>query len=306
MKKTGFIFLIILLVLAGCSRKSVQTEETGILTFTDVLGKSVEVEKTERVIAASGSFAQIWLLSGGTLTGTTSDAFNNYSNIPEDTVDVGGVLEPSLETIIALEPDLVILSADMSAHLKLGEQLETLGIKTAFFSVENFSAYLHMLQICTTLTGREDLYQENGLDVETRINSILSQIDGEKQPKILLLRTGAGKVTARNSDSMAGQMLKDMGCINIADSEDSLLDQLSMEVILQEDPDYIFVVNHGSSEEEAQAVLEETLLSNPAWESLTAVKNGHYFTLPKELFHLKPNEKWDEAYAYLWEILFEE
>jgi iron complex transport system substrate-binding protein len=34
------------------------------------------------------------------------------------------------------------------------------------------------------------------------------------------------------------------------------------------------------------------------------VQNGRYTVLPKDLFHYKPNERWGESYAYLYEIIF--
>ena len=40
-----------------------------------------------------------------------------------------------------------------------------------------------------------------------------------------------------------------------------------------------------------------------SWAELSAVKNGHYFVLPKDLFHLKPNDRWGEAYEKIENIL---
>ena len=49
-----------------------------------------------------------------------------------------------------------------------------------------------------------------------------------------------------------------------------------------------------------------TFEENPAWAGLSAVKNGRYVLLPKELFHYKPNVRWGESYACLAEILYPE
>ena len=103
---------------------------------------------------------------------------------------------------------------------------------------------------------------------------------------------------------MAGAMLQDMGCVNIADSDDSLLENLSMEVIIQRDPDYIFVTTMGESDEAALQSVEDTLMSNPAWAQLSAVKNNRYIVLPKDLFHLMPNDRWGESYEMLADILY--
>ena len=99
-------------------------------------------------------------------------------------------------------------------------------------------------------------------------------------------------------------MLANLDCKNIADSEDSLLEQLSIESILLYDPDYILVVLQGSDPTDAQAILETTLLQNPAWASLTAVQEGRYYVMDQNLYNMKPNERWGEAYEKLAYILY--
>lgn len=44
--------------------------------------------------------------------------------------------------------------------------------------------------------------------------------------------------------------------------------------------------------EKAQASLESALLSNPAWGTLRAVKEGRFITLDHKLYNLKPNARW--------------
>jgi iron complex transport system substrate-binding protein len=76
-----------------------------------------------------------------------------------------------------------------------------------------------------------------------------------------------------------------------------------MEVIIQEDPDFIFVITMGDSEKALQN-LKEGIETNPAWKDLSAVKNNRYIVLPKELFHYKPNARWGESYEYVAKILY--
>ena len=54
----------------------------------------------------------------------------------------------------------------------------------------------------------------------------------------------------------------------------------------------------------AKAQLEGAVLSNPAWQQLTAVREGDYYYMDKSLYHLKPNARWGEAYDRLVEILY--
>ena len=51
-------------------------------------------------------------------------------------------------------------------------------------------------------------------------------------------------------------------------------------------------------------MLEKTLFSNPAWQTLTAVREGRVHVMDGSLFNLKPNSRWGEAYEQLAEILY--
>ena len=48
------------------------------------------------------------------------------------------------------------------------------------------------------------------------------------------------------------------------------------------------------------------MLSAPAWNGLSAMRTERYYVLPKDLFHNKPNNRWDESYEYLAKILWPE
>lgn len=76
----------------------------------DDQGREVVVESIERVVTVMGSFAKLWELAGGTLTGVTDDTYTSYG-IDKDVQSVGSYTAPNLESIIALEPTLVIMSA---------------------------------------------------------------------------------------------------------------------------------------------------------------------------------------------------
>jgi iron complex transport system substrate-binding protein len=92
---------------------------------------------------------------------------------------------------------------------------------------------------------------------------------------VLSMVASASAVHAKNSEgNVLGEMLRDMGCVNIADSNEMLLENLSIEYIVQCDPDYIFFVQRGDDEEGMRAYVDELLGSNPAWNSLTAVQEG--------------------------------
>lgn len=274
------------------------------VTFTDDTGRQVTVKKdAKRVGIASGSFAECWILAGGTPVAVTQDAFEERElNLPEDITDLGSLQNPSLETILAADLDFLVLSANLKGHLALAETLDNAGIPYAYVDIETFDDYLKTLKNFTDITGRPDLYQKNGVDVGSEIDKIISSNKRGDEPKILILRTSPSNIKARNSQTMVGGMLKDLGVVNIADTQSALLEDLSLEVIADQNPEYIFIVCQGDAEE-AKANLETLIASNPIWATLDAVKNDRVYYLPKELFHYKPNDRWAQSYEMLAEIL---
>ena len=291
---------------APTSSAGVEQSAQGTCTFTDSLGNTVELEQPpKRVAALLGSYAETWLLAGGEVVAVTQDAYDERGlEHPEDTVNLGANQQPDLEALFAAEPDLVLLTPDLDGQMGLKDSLAAAGIPAAWFKVETFDDYLNMLKICTDLTGRSDLYQKNGLDIQSGIDAAIASVPEGEGPTVLLLRAYSSGVRAKNSDSIAGAMLKDLGAVNIADSNSGLLEDLQMESILAADPEFIFVTTMGASQEAALKSLDEQLHSDPAWQTLTAVKEGRVEVLPKDLFHYKPNARWGESYQMLAELMY--
>ncbi len=291
---------------APTSSAGVEQSAQGTCTFTDSLGNTVELEQPpKRVAALLGSYAETWLLAGGEVVAVTQDAYDERGlELPEDTVNLGANQQPDLEALFAAEPDLVLLTPDLDGQMGLKDSLAAAGIPAAWFKVETFDDYLNMLKICTDLTGRSDLYQKNGLDIQSGIDAAIASVPEGEGPTVLLLRAYSSGVRAKNSDSIAGAMLKDLGAVNIADSNSGLLEDLQMESILAADPEFIFVTTMGASQEAALKSLDELLHSDPAWQTLTAVKEGRVEVLPKDLFHYKPNARWGESYQMLAELMY--
>ena len=216
---------------APTSSAGVEQSAQGTCTFTDSLGNTVELEQPpKRVAALLGSYAETWLLAGGEVVAVTQDAYDERGlELPEDTVNLGANQQPDLEALFAAEPDLVLLTPDLDGQMGLKDSLAAAGIPAAWFKVETFDDYLNMLKICTDLPGRSDLYQKNGLDIQSGIDAAIASVPEGEGPTVLLLRAYSSGVRAKNSDSIAGAMLKDLGAVNIADSNSGLLEDLQME-----------------------------------------------------------------------------
>lgn len=333
MKRCAFLLLAVLLVLSGCSTQSPSSSSTeasapssaidssslesssqeetpsqsstGEVEITDTNGATLSVPENPRVVSLYGSYAEAWLLAGGQVVGVTQDAIDERNlDLPQETSVVGSVKEPNVEEIIALEPDLVILSSDIAAQVDLQDTLETAGLSCAYYRVDTFEDYDFMMQQFCAVTGRDDLYQTNVTQVADQIAQVKdTAASAETHSNVLLIRAFSTGIKAKTDDELAGVILNELGAHNIADDHPSMLEDLSLEEVISADPDYIFVTTMGD-EQKALDYLDSLIAENPAWSELTAVKENHYVVLPKDLFHYKPNNRWGESYEYLAEILY--
>ena len=306
MKIKLLCLLMALSLLCGCGGPAAEMESTGGVTFTDDLGRTVTVNQPKRVACLLGSFAQVWELAGGEVIATADDAWDDLDlDLSENCVNLGNTKELSLELLLSAQPDFILASANTRQNLEWMETLDSAHIPTAYFDVADFDDYLRLLKLCTDITGRSDLYETHGTKVAGHIDSILEKANARgSAPTVLVMRASASMVTVKNSqDNVLGEMLHSLGCVNIADSEDSLLENLSLEKILEADPDFLFFVQRGDDTAGMMAYVENMMKENPAWKQLTAVKEGRLFFMDKNLYNLKPNHRWGEAYAKLEEIL---
>ncbi len=292
----------------GCGN---QTEESkgDVVTFTDALDREIVVERNpKRVAALIGSFADVWQLSGGNLCASADDAWDDFGLDMGDAVKLGTVKKPNAEILLAVRPDFVLASAATAGHLEIKDILESAGITVAYFDVSSFEDYIEMLDVCTDITGRKDLFEKNGIVVQNRIDEIKKEFADENIPpekkRVLFLRVSAGSIRAKSSkDSFFGEMLKEMGCLNIADNDKNLLDKLSIESIVKAEPYHIFAVQMGDDTEAVKKNLTSMIEENPALRELSAVREKRLHFMDKRLFNMKPNARWDEAYEILCEKL---
>ena len=292
---------------AGSALPETEPAEESV-TFTDDLGREVTVPKNpRRVVPLIGSFAHVWSLAGGDIAATANDAWTQFDlGLDESVIDLGTTRNISLELLLSVEPDFIIASPNTDIDVELMPTFEEMGIPAAYFDVNDFPEYLHMLDICTQITGRRDLYESNGLAAQARIDAVVERARSEDtHPTVLYLRASSSSVKAKGGEgTVLGNMLTDLGCVNIADSDNSLLEDLSLERIIADDPELIFIVLQGNDEAAVRETLTAELTGSPAWSGLTAVKEGKLYFMDQKLYNLKPNDRWGEAYEGLARILF--
>lgn len=313
-KKCNLLILVVILLstFTGCKQNTeVKNDDltSNFYTFLDDTNSEVVVSrKPGKTAVLFSSYADIWLNSGGTVNITVEETVDRGLVDREKVELVGKKVgkEINAEALIAAKPDFVILTADYPEHVELAALLRQSNIPVALFKVDDFNGYLNMLKICTDIMDRPDAYETYGLNVKSDIDEIIEKTKIENNKKtILFIRAYSKGAKAKTTDHFVGQMLEELNTDNIATHAKILLEELSIESIAVEDPDYIFVSTMGDNEE-AISYMQKQINDNPVWSSLSAMKNNNYIILPKDLFQYKPNARWAEAYEYITKKLYPE
>ena len=264
----------------------------------------------KKAVALSKSVAEMWLLAGGEISATTDDGLELEG--AKNAVSVGGLTTASLEAIISVNPELVIMTLDIPLHKKIHTSLRDFGIKTYIADVKSFADYEKVMTDFTALTGRRDLYDKNVAQVKKAIEKLLKNAGSPVAAGVAASQSEASPATylflrvssAKNKvlkDHFGNEIFQGFGLKSIV-SDDSPLDEIGIEAIVNADPDYIFVVAQGD-QKRADEAFYKAYKSNPAWSGLTALKNDRVFMLPKELFNYKPNARWAEAYEVVGNLI---
>ena len=308
MKKPLIALILSLLLLCGCTA-GLEAGNVGY-TFTDHTGAEITAPyKPQTVAVLTSSLADLWVTAGGQVDITVGETLERgFAGGNGVLVDDGAGKTVNLELLIASKPDFVLYSSELSGQVACADALRAAGIPAAGFSVETFEDYLALLKICTDILQNEAAYEIYGTQLRGKVDALLAQAQEQPlRPEILFVRAGSSAryTKAKTADNhFACKMLADLGAVNIADAAPVLLDGLSVETVLMEDPDAIFFTAMG--DEAAGAAYMQSLLADPVWQTLTAVQTGRVYQLPKDLFQYKPNARWDEAYAYLIDLLYGE
>lgn len=343
MKKSIFLkiiltVLVVAMIFTGCSKKDNNSQppaeenpsleegaidenkqekssEYGIIinkedvVFTDASGEEVTItKKPERVIVLQNSLLEIWDQAGGKVVGRVEESEDKIVENAMSAEVVGSMGSPSLEKVLSLEPDLVIISGSYTAQREMLPLLTQNNIQVISLVNELIEDYYKTVRLFTAITEREDLYEHHVNDIQKKVDEIIAKAPTDKDYKAVIIFATAKNTTVRDSSSMVGEMLKDLNVENISDSVEVGVDTrtFSLEKILQEDPDFIFVQTMGSDLEKITERLKADAFDNPAWASLTAVKEDRYIVLPKDLYLYKPNDRYPEAYEGLAKMIYPE
>ncbi len=213
-----------------------------------------ESKYPDRVISLSPSITEIIyaLDAWEKVVGVTM-----YSDFPPEVKDiqnVGGWVNPNLEIIIQLQPDLVIMLTDQDKIF--GDKLRSLGLST--LSVDSNPSIAHINESIITI-GKALGKQDESIDIKEQIESEVAEIKkilNKQKPKTVLCVIGRNPGTLEDiyvvgNTSYINELITLSGGINVIEKKKTAL-KISKEAIFSLDPDIIIEINHDKTDKEKE------------------------------------------------------
>jgi iron complex transport system substrate-binding protein len=271
--------LVTALLLAPLSPASAATTATKYpLTISSGGYSTTIAKKPTRIISLSPSATESLFEIGA---GKQVLAVDSYSNFPKSApITDLSAFEPNVEAIIALKPDLVVLSVDAMKSMVVKEALEKLKIPVLMEKApETLAQAYKEIEVLGAVTDHTSEAKKVTFKMAALIKSIINRT--KKTVKITFFHELDNTLYSVTSDTFIGKVYKDFGLVNIADKAagaDSYgYPQLSAEYLLKADPDVIFLADAEYGESAA------TVKARAGWSGITAVTKKNVFALPNDI-----------------------
>lgn len=296
-------------VAVGCGGGSKETTvdtSKAYLTLKDAAGRQVVLQaKPERVVSLSPSYLGMIDAVGGKIVGRATSKVGVIPDSMKAAPEVGLVFNINMESLVALKPDLVL--AGRNQHEKFVPLLESNKINVIEFDAKTFDEVKQTVKILGDIYGSPEKAKAENELLDKQISAITSKLPNDKK-RIVIMHATASSVTVEGSHSIAGCVSDILGFENVAAAAlngKSDKTPYSMESLVGQNPDLIFITSMGKAEE-IENRLRMDFKKNPAWNSLAAVQQGKVYVLPEKLFLLNPGLRYPEAVKYMAQQVYPE
>lgn len=276
------ILLLLALILSACAAPAAPaaTPTASPLVMTDGLGRTVTLaQAAQRVVSLAPSNTEILFAVGA---GSQVVGRDNFSNYPPEALELPGLgdfMGFSIEQIVALNPDLVLLAEIHPPELV--KSLEDAGItvyylKNPLTMEEMYSMLITVGELTGHKTDAQTLVSQLSLRVAA-VQQKLANIEERKTVFYEIDGTDPSKPWTTGSGTFIDTLLEMAKAENIGRAMGSQYGQMSIEALLEADPDFILLgdANFG--------VTPEQVIARPGWGELTAVKEGRVLPFNDDL-----------------------
>ena len=264
-------------------------------TFIDDFGRKLYLSKTpKRIVSLAPSITEMLFAIGlnDEIVGVTE-----FCDFPPPALEKPkvGHSQPNLETLVALQPDLIVspksfLRADLLARL------EQLKIPTFLFESKTVEDIVTHIRVLGRIVGRVPESLKLSEKIQKRVVALTSQLEGRSRPTLLFVLS-ADPLISVGPGSYIHQLIELAGAKNAAEDSEVPYPRFNVEEVLRQNPEFLLFPT-GRSEGIPQAERDQWR----RWPSLEAVKQNNLVQVQSDLLS-RPGPRVVEGLEALIKIL---
>jgi cobalamin transport system substrate-binding protein len=266
----------ILLAVLGMCADSARTQThapdaSATREFVDETGRTIRVPQSiQRVVSLAPSLTETIYALGlqDRLVGDT-----DYCDYPPEALKktkVGGGMNPSIETIASLHPDLVLVTKNFN-RLETVETLKQLGIPSYATEPHTVEQIISSTEKIAEILGAPESGKSVAEDMEKRLGVLQEQLKNAASRRVLFV-VWTEPLVSIGKDTFIADALRRAGAVSIVDSAQSW-PEINLEEVARLQPEYLVFA---SSHSEGVSRDVDVLASRPGWRLLEAVRNRRF------------------------------
>lgn len=263
--------------------------------FVDDAGRRVYLAKApSRIISLAPSVTEMLFAIGA---GTQVVGVTQFCDFPAEAMQKAkvGYTNPNLESLVALDPDLIVAPQEFLKPDLIGK-LEQLKIPVFILADRTVEDVFAHIQTLGRMLDRSTEATALGMDLRQHIARIKGRTQSAVPVRVLYVLNSEPLITV-GPGSFIDQLIGLAGGVNVAAKSVTAYPRLSMEVVLQENPD-ILIFPTG----EAEGISESEQQAWRKWSTLAAVKQNNLRQIPADLLN-RPGPRIGKALELLADLL---
>jgi ABC-type Fe3+-hydroxamate transport system substrate-binding protein len=246
----------------------------------DELGRTVEVpDHPHRVVCLIPSVVDIaYSLGAGADVAAISD-FTKYPKEALQKPSIGLPLSPSIETIVALHPDLVLGTGDLNT-LEFVAHIERLGIPVFMVDPHGIEGIYESILSIGRALNREPDAKTLVARLRARVDTVKARVAGKPRVRIFMA-IWYDPVMTIGKRAFISEMIEAAGGRSVTDDIAQEWPQISIETVVSRQPDALLFAS-------GSGITAEQLKARPGWEQLKAVREGRIYYIDDRVQYPSP------------------
>lgn len=249
-------------------------------TVRDEFDRPIKVpDHPRRLVCLAPSITQtvFELGRGDDVVGVTD--YTKYPPGAKQKPSVGGVINPSLERLVALKPDLVLAIEDLN-NRDLTQRIEKLGLPVYVVHPQSLQDIYRSIHNIGMAIDAERAAEALVASLRGRELAVRARVAGQPRPNVFFL-LWPDPVMSAGHGAFITELIEIAGAKSTTADLPNEWPRVSLETVLAQQPEYVLLVR-GSE------VTLDSLRRQGGWERLDAIKNGKVFYTDERIEYPSP------------------